>query len=178
MKKILIAAFLLSSSFAFAKDITLNHRVLNNCDNDSCYYDFFNMTQEYGYGLSLQFGNSYEEDVFGTVQVVDEVGLIVDLGKISCKDIENSYEDQGEGYPTSQDRKKDPMFWLMYSEAWTKLQDGGAASSLNAQEGHCYLMYKTSTHQQVIVAFHVKELIKNVSVTLNEIEVFKKATIK
>ena len=179
MKNFLIASLLVFSSVVSASEITLTHRNLGpaDCANDSCYYDFYNMTQEYGYGLSLEFGNDWGENEFSTVQVVDEIGLIVDLGKMSCKDIENEYENSGSGYPSASDRQNDPMFWLTYSTAWDKLQNGGVSETVKAQKGHCYLMYKASMDQRVIVAFHVKDLTANVSVVLDEVEVFNKASI-
>jgi hypothetical protein len=89
----------------------------------------------------------------------------------------NTYENTGSGYPTTADRTNDPMMWLSYSEAWDRLQNGNVAGSTSAVKGHCYLMYKTSSDMQVIVAFHVKDLTANKNVVLDEIEVFKKAKI-
>lgn len=157
-------------------EVTLNHRILSTtkCENSSCYFDFFNMTQEYGYGLSLEFGNDWGENKFSGVQVVDEIAIIADIGKMSCKNMLNKYETLGGGYPTKQDRKNNPMFWLSYSEDWRNLQRGGT-SEIPALEGHCYLMYKTNSEKKIIVAFHVKSLLKNESVTIDEIELFQRA---
>lgn len=168
MKNLLIGLFTLGSISAFSNEITLNHRALNNCHNDSCYYDFFNMTQDYGNGLSLEFGNDAGENMLGAVQAVDEMGKIVDLGKKSCRKIKSS---------EASSRKTDPFTFLVYSDGWYKLVDEGK-TTLKANEGHCYLMYKSSTRQQVILAFNVKKLEKDKSVTLDEVEVFKKSQLE
>lgn len=165
-------------------EIKMTHRVLSGCQNDSCYFDMYNMTHKYGYGLSLEFGNDWGENEFKAVQVVDQIGIIVDLGEKSCKDMINTYEQDGEyygpgqgGYPHKEDRKYDPMFWLSYSEAWNKLQNGEGSPNVKVEKNHCYLMHKSSSHQEVIVAFHVKEHEKDQFIILDEIEVFKRSTI-
>ena len=168
MKNLLIGLLSLGSISAFSGEIILKHRILNNCDNDSCYYDLFNMTQKYGKGLSLEFGNDWGENMFDSVQVVDEMGKIVDLGKKSCRKIKSD---------EASSRKSDPFLFLNYSDDWDKLAEEGK-TRLKANEGHCYLMYKSSTRQQVIVAFHVKKFNKDKSVTLDEVEVFKKSLLK
>lgn len=156
MKTILSGVLLTLSTLAYANKITLTHRSEVGCSNDSCSFDFFNMTQEYGFGLRLLYGNG-SGDMLGAVQVVSEIGMIADLGKKSCKDIENIYENRGSGYPTTADRQNDPMFWLVYSNAWDELQNSKGKRRIEAKQGHCYLMYKSSRDQQVIVAFHVKK---------------------
>ncbi len=189
MKNIFICLLLLlvtnsliaQTKSSIPSEVTLTNRDDNpaNCLNDSCYFDFYTMTQKYGNGLSLEFGSDVGTDQqFSGIQVVDEVARIVDIGNMSCKDIPNNYEGRGQGYPTKNDRVENPMFWLEYSEAWYQLQRGAGAPALAANEGHCYLMYKSSSDKRVIVAFHVKKLEKNMSVILNEIEVFQKAEIK
>ena len=196
MKKVFIqtvcsAVLLLSSATVLAaylvpNEVTLTHRLLDSskCQNDSCYFDFYNMTQKYGYGLSLEFGNDWNQDMFSTVMVVDETAQIVDLGAISCAQIPNHYEQSGTypgpgrgGYPYKEDRKLNPMFWLEYSDAWMKLQHGDSSSEVVAQEGHCYLMRKSNDRQSMIITLHVKQLNEHQSVILNEIEVFQRATI-
>jgi hypothetical protein len=187
LKNLLICLSLLvatSSSFAQTKtqipnEVTLNHRLLNpdKCKNSSCYFDFFNMVQNYGAGLSVGFGNDGDSDELHGVLVVDEMASIVDLGKMSCQDIPNEYENRGHGYPEKKDRVENPMFWLSYSNAWDRLQKGEGKPNLSVTEGHCYLMYKTSSYQKIIVAFNVKKLDENFSVTLSEIEVFQRGKI-
>lgn len=169
MKKLLLVGLIALSSFASANEITLTHRNLGptDCAEDSCYFDFYNMTQEYGYGLSLEFGNDWGSNVFSTVQVVDELGLIVDLGELSCKNLVSD---------GSYDRNQNPWGWLYRSDSWDELTENGT-ESVQAKEGHCYLMYKSSTDQQVVVAFYVKELVKDIKVVLDQVEVFKKASI-
>lgn len=149
------------------KDITLTHRVLNGCEDDACYFDMYHMEQRYGYGLSLEFGNDHGDNLLGTVQVADEFGKIVDLGAISCKEIKSSYPEQ---------RTKNPWLFLIYSGAWDKLQSEGR-DQVAAQKNHCYLMYKTGSDKQIVVAFHVKDLVKNSVIILDEIEVFKRSEI-
>ncbi len=159
-------------------EVTLTHRLgdSTDCANDSCRYDFFNLTHQYGYGLSVEFGNG--ENNLGTVQAVGELASIIDLGEISCKDIKNSYQDTGSGYPAASDRQRDPMFWLSYTDAFRSLQDGPSSSEIKPKENHCYLVSKTSSDKQVIVTFHVKQLVSGQRLIIDEIEVFKKAVIR
>lgn len=164
--KTLLITFLFSLS-AFAADITLTHRNLNGCEEDACYYDFYNMTQEYGYGLSLEFGNDWGKNNFSVVQVVDELGFIVDLGMTSCKDLVSD---------GSYDRIQNPWGWLYRSDSWSKLNQNGR-EEVAAKKGHCYLMYKSSSELLVVAAFHVKEHVENKAVILDEVEIFKKSRI-
>lgn len=149
------------------KDITLTHRVLNGCEEDACYFDMYHMQQEYGHGLSIEFGNDWGDNLLSGVQVVDEFAKIVDLGKVSCSSLTSD---------GSYDRIRNPWGWLYRSEAWDQLQENGK-SEVPAHEGHCYLLYKTSSSKQIIVAFHVKNLVKNSVIILDEIEVFKRSEI-
>jgi hypothetical protein len=180
MSALILMSVSTAQSAVIPTEITLTHRILESskCGNDSCYFDFYNMTQNYGYGLSLEFGNDWGENKFSGVQVVHEVARIADLGVGSCKNIPNMYEAMGEGYPTKADRTTQPMFWLSYSDAWGQLQNGQSGDSVPAQADHCYLMYKSSSDQRIIVAFHVKSLVKDTSVTIDEIEVFQRAKIE
>lgn len=161
------------------KEITLTHRILGDtkCANSTCYYDLYDMTQVYGQGLSIEFGNDWGENKFCTEMVSGEVARIVDLGEMSCSKIESQYGQDTPGYPTKEDRTLRPMIWLTYSKAWSTLLSSPRADRVLAKKGHCYLMEKSNTEIKVIVAFHVKDLERNKSVTLDEIEVFQRAEI-
>lgn len=161
------------------KEITLTHRILGDtkCANDTCYYDLFKMTQVWGNGLSIEFGNDWGENKIGTEMVSGEVARIVDLGEMSCSKIESQHEQDAPGYPTKEDRTLRPLAWLTYSKAWSTLLSSPRADRVLAKKGHCYLMEKSNTEIKVIVAFHVKDLELNKRVTLDEIEVFQRAEI-
>ena len=129
--------------------------------------------------------NDYDIEFSGTkvstIQVVDNVGVIVDLGAISCADIKNSYEQSGPypgkghgGYPYKQDRTQDPMFWFEYSDAMNALQGHPSSSSVDVAVGHCYLVNKLTNNRRVLAVFHVQDLVLNKSLSIDEIEVFKR----
>lgn len=147
-------------------------------------YNFFYESQDEektGNGFDVQFEDRSDfAGYFNSVMVTDQVGSIIDLGLISCKDIPNSYEQKGEypgvnhgGYPYKEDRKFRPMFWLEYSDAWMSLQKG-SSSKANVFEGHCYLLQRINSDYLVTVLFHVNKYIKGRSVILDEIELFNK----
>ncbi len=108
--------------------------------------------------------------------VVDDISVMADLGKISCKDIPNDYENQGKGYPTKEDRYKQPMGWFVYSKGMDALQRN-PLTELTVEEGHCYAIAKTTNDRKVVAVFHVKKLIPDTSLTINEIEVFNRSKI-
>lgn len=43
------------------------------------------------------------------------------------------------------------------------------------KEGHCYLMFKSTSRDRVIAVFNVKKFIRNKLVEINEIEVFNRS---
>ncbi len=105
------------------------------------------------------------------------IGMIADLGEMSCKDIKNDYEKSGSGYPTALDRIKHPMFWFAYSHAMDALQNGPIATEMKVQAGHCYVLSKSTIDRKVIAVFHVDKFIPSQSLTINEIEVFYRGKI-
>jgi hypothetical protein len=120
------------------------------------------------------------QDEFNTVMVVDQLGMIKDLGETSCAKLVNTYEQKDKctgkghgGYPHKEDRKNDPTFWLHYSEAWDSLQSGGAPSSTPVKVNHCYLVVRASSDSKVVAMFHVRNHKKGMAVTLDELEVFE-----
>lgn len=149
-------------------EIKLTHRNLSGCEGDSCYYDLYNMTQKYGCGLSLSFGNDWGENEFTTVHVVDQQAQIVDLGEGPCQNVEGSNQHS---------RTEDPWGWLNNGQAWGTLNSEGV-EDIPALKNHCYLMHKSSSRHEVVVMFHVKDHVKNQYVTIDEIEVFKRSRLK
>lgn len=134
-------------------------------------------------------GNDYDIEFYGTTigtnQVVDNIGTIVDLGNISCKDVPNSYEQTGAypgkghgGYPYKEDRTLDPMFWFEYSSAMEKLTRGLVSSDIQVQEGHCYAVNKITNNRRILALFHVKKLELNKSVSIDEIELIKRQELR
>lgn len=123
------------------------------------------------------------EDEFDTEMVSGDVGLIADLGEISCQKIPNRSEHQGEyqgvgkgGYPHAKHRQTDPEFWFQYSDANHAIHDA-RDSKVRIQKGHCYVVLKFSSNTKVIAVFGVKEHKVGESVILHEIEVFEKARV-
>ena len=120
-------------------------------------------------------------DSFNTEMVVGDIGRIVDLGEMSCKDIQNMYEENGEypglkkgGYPHKIHRQTDPKFWFQYSHAYGAL-NGTKTERVGIRKGHCYAIFKLSSDTKVVAVFSVKAHTVGESVVLSEIEVFDKA---
>lgn len=115
-----------------------------------------------------------------TETVVGDLGTIADLGERSCKDfpeynlIQGPYPGKGHGgYPYAEDRVEDPMFWLAYSPAWTKLQQSGE-NRIKAENGHCYLMHLSGHDGVTIAMFRVVGLVPGQFMVISEMELFAK----
>lgn len=152
-------------------------------------YSFFHLTRDNveltrnGWDILASPGLGFG-DSFNTEMVVGDIGRIVDLGEISCKDIPNMYEENGEypgqikgGYPHKIHRQTDPKFWFQYSHAYGVL-NGTKASRVDIRKGHCYAIFKLSSDTKVVAVFSVKDHTVGESVLLSEIEVFDKARIE
>lgn len=100
------------------------------------------------------------EDYFQANTVVDDNSFIYDLGERSCKDIKSAYPE---------DRKDRPLSWLAYSDA--DPSDLSPTKTALVKIGHCYLTYNNDQDGRVISLFHVKDHVKNKTVTIDEIEV-------
>ncbi len=140
-------------------------------------YSFFHNTRDdvsltrNNWDLYLVAGEDYGENYLSA----GGVGKILDLGKMSCADIENNYEHDGsgrEGFPLYEDRWERPMFWLRYSNAFHRLRNEPTATVATVNNGHCYLVDSVDSEQRVVAVFHVREHIENRSVVIDEIEVF------
>lgn len=186
-KTFLIVTFLLSlfSHSAYSADeILLQHRFVSECENDSCSYDFFEMkkgghTLKMGFGMGRVFDDgSYYKNAFHASMIRGDLGLIIDLGRMSCKDIENEHESESEWLPSASDRVDLPMYWLSWTKAWERLNNGEGSQFAQVKKGHCYLMYQTNRLKKVVVAFRVKDFNSFHDVVLDEIEVFSRSEIK
>lgn len=136
-------------------------------------------------GWDIQLGpgtdGSGGEDYFHTEMVVDDIGIIEDLGKMSCKDISlpekhqsAEYKDASAGgYPHPKHRQTAPEFWFRYTDESSLLQDS-KTEQVVVTEGHCYVLRKVSSDSDVKAVFRVKKHEKNKSVTIDEIEVFER----
>jgi len=157
----------IQSGFASTNEVVLTHKSGNTCINNSCSYDFFNMTHERSDDeLRINFYTVENGNDFDSLYKVDEIGNIVDLGKLSCNELESLYYDESV-------RVQSPMLWLSYASAFSDLQNN-SKSFVQAQEGHCYLMHKTGPLSSIILAFHVASVNDKEDVTIDEIEVFQK----
>ncbi len=112
---------------------------------------------------------------------IDQIGHIADLGLFSCKLFPNKNEQSGNypgkghtGYPYKEDRILDPLFWLQYSDMYSKLKDYANGPKVQVEMGHCYIIERTNSNYHIIAAFHVKEYLKGRSIKIDEIEVFSK----
>lgn len=104
-------------------------------------------------------------------------GRIADLGRKSCKDIKLYDEADGEypgyrgsRYPHKSDRKLDSGYWFRGTEAYSQLLDA-RSSSIEAKEGHCYVLFKKTNEYKILTVFHVKMEVPQRGVLLDEIEV-------
>ena len=146
-------------------EIVLTHRLLNSCKNYSCNFDLYNMVQNYGYGLTIEFGNDWGENEIDTELAGGEHGELISLGKSSCKALSS------ESNPY--DRETEPHQWILETKFWQDLNYNGT-SYLALNEGHCYLLQKRDDQNKIIVMFHVKKLKANDYVIIDEIEHFLK----
>lgn len=164
---------LASSSLAYSqtctdkqdKEITLISRYTQGGNYNTATYSFKHMSQDINITRNnneiLFEARQYFDDYFDTNTVVDDASFIFDLGNKSCKDIKSRYPE---------DRKSRPLVWLGYSDA-SPGNVRSANSKANVNVGHCYLTYNNDEDGRVVTLFHVKDHIKNQSVTLDEIEV-------
>jgi hypothetical protein len=127
----------------------------------------------------------YSGENISAIQVVDNIGVIADLGAGSCQEIVNKYEQGGKypgkgagGYPHKQDRLIDPMFWFEYSSAMEVLQRSSLSSSVMPTEGHCYVINKVTSRRRVLALFHVKKIQARKSIAIDEIEVILRQTFQ
>lgn len=102
---------------------------------------------------------------------VDDLGIIADIGKISCKDIKNIYEKKGQGFPTKRDRTDSPMYWFEYSKGMDALRTGPLKSEFKPIEGHCYAIAKSTSTRRTVAVFHINKILKN-AIQIDDIEVF------
>lgn len=161
---ICLATFFVSFNI-FATEITMSNPLVNNCKGASCFYNFYNNTHNPNGGPLLEYNR---DDKLEVQRYIEEIGKIVDLGKGSCKS--RSSQD------TYWDRQTHPWKWLYHSSLWEKLQDSGVAE-LKPLEGHCYLLFQAHDTKLLVVAFHVKQIVKNNKIVLDEIEMFRRAQI-
>jgi len=166
---------------------------IRNGDQDNyvqATYSFFHATRDdenltrNGWELLLSQGQDGIDgkDFFYTEMVVGDIGIIEDLGAMSCKTIalvpgqENTgeYQPASEGgYPHVQHRENAPNFWFRYTDVHNVLLDSRNAE-VEVNEGHCYAIRQISYDRETMAIFRVKEHNANSSVTLDEIEVFER----
>ncbi len=176
----------IQSAFAGPEGVVVlkDKSLASNPDNYGEYsYSFFFQSQarkDYFSDYDVTFSGSTIRTNF----IADDFGTIADLGKMSCKDIENKYERTGQypgknhsaGYPYKENRAQNPKFWFIYSTAKAALWLNGV-SQIDVQPGHCYVVQKMNSDRRVIAVFHVVALDPSKALVIDEIEVFKRQTL-
>lgn len=142
---------------------TLKHADMPDYEATSVYYESQPGAPEY--------------EAFRMNTTVSDVGHIVDLGKIACKDVPNSYEGKP-GYPPREDRQRDPMRWLVYTDAYDALNGKNSSGYARVQGDHCYILHKVTRRGRVVALLHAKSYVPGKSVELDEIEVFDRSEFK
>ncbi len=148
-------------------------------------YSFFNLSQNVNINknnIDIEFSDfDGKNPIINTQIFKDQIGHIVDLGEVSCKLFPNTNEQISaypgighSGLPYPEDRVLDTLFWLHYSDMYGKLRDQVNGSNAIVATNHCYILERTNSHYQIIVAFHIKEYLPARSIKIDEIEVFSK----
>jgi hypothetical protein len=96
-------------------------------------------------------------DHFDTEMAVGDIGLILDLGNMSCTEFVSSTPDL---------KYTRPLVWLGYG---TNLPEERRAMAPVVQ-GHCYFVLHVDPDGTVAALFHVKEHEKSTRVIIDEIE--------
>lgn len=178
MKKLLLLTLLITG---FNAKATMNQAVLTaydqGADYPSCSYNFEKMTQD----RDLT-GNRYHiiyhpSNRISTGSVMGDLGVIADVAATSCKEVGSEMAEKfkgSSGYPTPEDRLKNPLSWLNYTDAWYKLTSN-PAGQVTPTIGHCYLMQVTGYDGITTAMFHVKDVVPGKMLVIDEMELFQHA---